>query len=166
MIRSAKASYYKEQVSQSSYDPKTLFRVVDKLMNKNKESPMPLQIPPDQLPDRFINYFSEKVAAIESGIIQEQNDSNIELQPEHPFSGTQLSRFDLSSTEELRSIIMKSPTKSCDMDPLPTWLLKASLDVLTEPLVEIVNTCLSTSEVPAVLKQATISPLLKKTVLG
>eukprot|EP00918_Siedleckia_nematoides_P064389 GHVU01140017.1.p1 GENE.GHVU01140017.1~~GHVU01140017.1.p1 ORF type:complete len:519 (-),score=24.55 GHVU01140017.1:616-2172(-) len=131
-------------------------------MNKNKESPMPLQIPPDQLPDRFINYFSKKVAAIESGIIQEQHDSNIELQPEHPFSGTQLSRFDLVSTEELRSIIMKSPTKSCDMDPLPTWLLKASLDVLTEPLVEIVNTCLSTSEVPAVLKQATITPLLKK----
>ena len=63
------------------------------------------------------------------------------------------------------SIIIKSPTKHCVLDPLPTWLLKASTDVLIQLLIDIVNTCLATGDVPDVLKQANHSST-EKSITG
>ena len=49
MIESAKRAYYKEQVSESAGDEKALFKVVDKLLNRNKESALPSHIPAMEL---------------------------------------------------------------------------------------------------------------------
>ena len=62
-------------------------------------------------------------------------------------------------------IIRSSPTKSCGLDPIPTWLLKECLDVLAPVVTEIVNLSLTHSEVPPKLKHALISPLIKKLLL-
>uniref|UniRef100_A0A8C9TJG9 Reverse transcriptase domain-containing protein n=1 Tax=Scleropages formosus TaxID=113540 RepID=A0A8C9TJG9_SCLFO len=58
---------------------------------------------------------------------------------------------------------MKSNT--CPLDPIPTKLLKAAVSVLTEPIVNIVNTSLLNGCVPKALKIAVIRPLLKKSDL-
>jgi predicted DNA binding CopG/RHH family protein len=57
---------------------------------------------------------------------------------------------------------MKSPTKSCQLDPIPTWLLKECIDVLIAPITTIINKCLGSSTMPNELKIAHITPLLKK----
>ena len=38
-----------------------------------------------------------------------------------------------ASEDKVRKIIMKSASKSCDLDPIPTNILKASLDILIKP---------------------------------
>ena len=38
-----------------------------------------------------------------------------------------------ASDDEVRKIIMKSASKSCDLDPIPTNILKALLDILINP---------------------------------
>ena len=50
---------------------------------------------------------------------------------------------------------------SCDLDPLPTKLLKC-LDILLTPITNIVNLSLESSSFPDVLKVSLITPLLKK----
>ena len=60
---------------------------------------------------------------------------------------------------------MESPTKSCDFDPLPTWLLKQCLDVLVPVITKIVNLSLSESVMPDDLKEAILLPLLNKILL-
>ena len=40
------------------------------------------------------------------------------------FSGTPLTTFMDATELEIRIIIKLSPAKSCELDPLPTWLLK------------------------------------------
>ena len=37
---------------------------------------------------------------------------------------TPLERFTSASEDEVKTLIMKSPSKSCSLDPVPTWLLK------------------------------------------
>ena len=69
-------------------------------------------------------------------------------------------------TDELiRELILKSPTKSRMLDPIPTSLTKQCLDDLVSLITFIVNASLSTSIVPPPspqFKQAIVTPLLKK----
>lgn len=57
---------------------------------------------------------------------------------------------------------MAAPNKSCDLDPLPTWLLKACIDELVPIITRIINASLSSGSVPTPFKSAVIRPLLKK----
>ena len=59
---------------------------------------------------------------------------------------------------------LSSQDKSCDLDPLPTKLLKSCLDILLTPITNIVN--LSLESFPNVLKVSHITPLLKKPSLS
>ena len=77
--------------------------------------------------------------------------------PEHTFNS-----FSEVTVEEVTKIIVKSPSKSCSLDPLPTWLLKAHLDMLAPPITTIVNSSLQTSVFPSDMKKALVTPLLKK----
>ena len=56
---------------------------------------------------------------------------------------------------------MNSPTKSCDIDPLPTWLLKLYINELLHIITAIVNASLSDG-MPETLKTGYVIPLLKK----
>ena len=50
--------------------------------------------------------------------------------PSHHTHQRRFSLFDESSETKIKKIIMKSPTKSYSLDPLPTQLLKHHLDNL------------------------------------
>jgi hypothetical protein len=60
---------------------------------------------------------------------------------------------------------MAAPIKSCCLDPIPTWLLCKCQDELLPAHIRIINKSLLLGEMPASLKQALISPLLKKKTL-
>ena len=60
---------------------------------------------------------------------------------------------------------MSSPSKSCDLDPLPTILLKACLDVLIIPITYIINASLCCGLFPQDFKRAHVTPVLKKKTL-
>ena len=50
-----------------------------------------------------------------------------------------LEMFRPTSEVEVKEIIIKSPNKSCDLDPLPTWFLKKCVDQLLPIITAIVN---------------------------
>ena len=60
---------------------------------------------------------------------------------------------------------MKCPSKSCSLDPMPTWLVKQYLPVLTPILTKIVNSSLSSGSFSSGLRRAIITPILKKASL-
>ena len=63
-------------------------------------------------------------------------------------------------------LILSSQDKSCDLDPLPTKLLKSCLDILLTPITNIVNLSLESGSITDVLKVSHITPLLKKPSLS
>ena len=73
-----------------------------------------------------------------------------------------LTSFNLTSDDEIRKLIQNSPSASCSLDPLPTWLLKDCMDEFIPSMTHIINLSLKDCEVPAQFKEALITPLLKK----
>ena len=73
--------------------------------------------------------------------------------------------FKQVSQEEIRKIIMKSPSKSCLLDPWPTFLVKECIDILLPSITRLVNGSLAEGVVPDEFKKAIVTPLIKKSSL-
>ncbi len=61
----------------------------------------------------------------------------------------------------MKHLIFKSSNKFCELDPIPTWMIKECIDKVLPLLTKIINLSLSLGEVPKDLKLGTIKPLLK-----
>ena len=64
--------------------------------------------------------------------------------------------------DEVKNIIIKSPSKCCSLDPVPTWLLKLCVSALLLIITAIVNVSIDSGYVTPVFKCVQIRPLLKK----
>ena len=112
------------------------------------------------LADRFVTFFSDKIAKIRNSF---SSSDSLTLPP--PPDVPNFSCFKQVSQEEIRKIIMKSPTKSCLLDPWPTFHVKECIDILQPSITRLVNCSLSEGVVPDEFKKAIVTPLIKKSSL-
>ena len=82
-----------------------------------------------------------------------------------PFDPPTLTVFTQVTQDEIGKIISKSPTKSCLLDPLPTFLIKECIDILLPSITKLVNCSLREGLVPDGFKNAVATPLIKKASL-
>ena len=82
-----------------------------------------------------------------------------------PFDPPKLTIFTQVTQDEIGKIISKSPTKSCLLDPLPTFLIKECIDILLPSITKLVNCSLREGLVPDGFKKAVVTPLIKKASL-
>ncbi len=85
------------------------------------------------------------------------------------FGNTNLSSvpsFLNSSHSQRKKIIINSPCKYCEIDPIPTNLLRECFDEILLLLTKIINLSLNLGDMPMSLKKAIITPLLKKLGFG
>ena len=80
---------------------------------------------------------------------------------ERSFTGSTITAFEAISREAVNGIIQSSPAKTCDLDPIPTSLLKKCIE-LTPIITTIVNKSLTSGTYPDIFKEALVRPLLKK----
>src|SRR6218665_3681812 len=66
------------------------------------------------------------------------------------------------SMDGLRQLLLSSQRKSCELDPLPPFLIKDYLDELLPFLLLLCNTALGDGALPASQKQALVFPSLKR----
>ena len=66
------------------------------------------------------------------------------------------------SEEELLKILKSSPSKSCDLDPIPTSLVKECADILFTPITKIVNYSITEGSFLNCFKMAYVTLLQKK----
>jgi hypothetical protein len=57
VIREEKQKYYVEKIEESGRDQKQLFRFINSLLHRKKDTPLPTLIPKPQLPNIFSDYF-------------------------------------------------------------------------------------------------------------
>ena len=161
LIDKAKRNFVAEQVV-SCKSSKALFDITTQLMGTESDSTLPADIPHGSLPGRFMSYFDEKINTIRESI----DSSEVSRQP---IADTELSNttsqfivFQPVTCQQVRKILKGMPSKSCDLDPVPTNLLKDCLDEVTETVTNIINTSLDSGIVPKSFKHAIVRPLLKK----
>ena len=70
--------------------------------------------------------------------------------------------FERATEDENKKLILSSSSKSCDLDPIPTSVLKNCLDII---ITDIINISIDTSTFPKKFKEAYIRTLIKKTYL-
>ena len=101
-------------------------------------------------------------------IHRHQDDITAQSLPDIPVKPRQskVTQFSLITREERLRIIRWSPAKSCALDPMPASLLMVHIDVLLPSISNIVNLSLTSGVVPAQLKVAHVTPLLKKPSLN
>jgi len=68
----------------------------------------------------------------------------------------------LSKFDDVRKIILGSPIKTCNLDPLPTSVQREMIDVLLPFIWTMCRASLQRSCLPASQKAAIITPVLKK----
>ena len=71
--------------------------------------------------------------------------------------------FERASKDEIKKLILGSSSKSCDLDHIPTSMLKNCLYILITPITDIINISMKTSTFPQNFKEAHVRPLLNKT---
>jgi hypothetical protein len=159
-IKSKKKSYVQDKITSADQSQKALFQCMNELLFKSNVNSLPTNIPPEDQPNKFCNFFLEKIEKIQSIFTTTEDECVQNTTPcQH------LLDFDLATPEEIKKIILKSPTKSCTLDPFPTFLLKDCLDEVAPIITAIVNASITSGRVPELFKKAVVTPLLKKSSL-
>lgn len=165
LLFESKQTYYSSNIIECGNDTKRLYKLTNTLMGKNQDAVLPVSECDTALSNKFSDFFLEKIQSIRENL---QNANNSASNPEHSlsadikFTGQPLTEFSTASNEEIRKLLMTSPSKSCELDPMPTYILKLCLNEVLPVITEIVNKSISESVVPTDFKQAIVRPLLKK----
>ena len=142
-----------------------MYSLTNRLLGKNQEPSLPNIDCDTELSNKFAEFFVGKIQSIRT-LLQDANQaSDMEsdvLRADVRFSGQPLTDFTAASCEEVRKLLMSSPSKSCELDPIPTFLLKQCIDSFVPAITTIVNKSLCEAVVPSDFKQAIVRPLLKK----
>ena len=144
--------------------PGHTFKVVKDLLSRQSQV-LPSANSNKTVVNQFATFFHQKVAKLRSAL----DSAGATLPPDttdetaHTWSA-ELAQFSETSADSLRKLIMQAPTKSCMLDPLPTWLLKdpCIMGAVLTVLRAAINACLVTGAVPSCMKRAVVYPLLKK----
>src|SRR6218665_2862367 len=82
--------------------------------------------------------------------------------PPPPPSQSSLQILHPASETEVLLLLNSLPNKQCELDPIPTSLLKECASVLLPVITQIINLSLSTGNFPLAFKHSLVTPLLKK----
>ena len=115
----------------------------------------------EQLVNDFAAFFHEKISKMRCTLSTE-SDSVINPLPDSPCCQWEFPDFRTVSSAEVSDYLISSGLKTCDLDPLPSILLRKCLNVLLPVITRIVNLLLTTGNIPHHFKEAMVRPKLKK----
>ena len=159
----AKSYYYENMVANNSATPKQLWKCINQILHRRPAASLPTHASIKSLCNSFSSHFKDKISLIHSAFTDHTSDT---INADSPQLNSKLTSFEPATTTEVKKIIMSSQNKSCDLDPLPTILLKACLDVLIKPITDIINASLCSDLFPEDFKCAHVNPILKNTTLS
>lgn len=162
-IKTAKQEYYSNQVTSNIGNPKSLWTTVNNILHRRQSSPLPTSSPTEiSLPTAFANFFNDKISKLRLNI---QSALDRSVSPHHPeplSHPATFSQFRQVTQEEVLKVLLSCPNKYCELDPIPTWLLKKCSEFLIPTITKIINLSFTTGIFPDQLKHSVIKPLLKK----
>ena len=157
LLTATKTNYYRTLISSS--DQSQLFKMVSRLFLSKNIAALPNNDSLDTLTETFNDFFIKKIEKIRSDL-----DSHTAQAPDinvnYPVTSS-FQTFQPVSADIVHKLIVQSPTKSCQLDPIPTRILK-SIPHLTPIITKIINASMANGEFPDQLKQSLVCPSLKK----
>ena len=153
--------YFVSELEQCKGDTRRLYRLLNGLLQRGKSSSPPSNKDPQLLASRFAQAFNTKVETIRL-TLGDQSMSCYSSDYQPCSSVPLLHTFPTTSVSDTCQLIIKSPSTTCALDPVPTWLLKHIAEDLAPFLTHLINSSITSGVVPRSMKHAIVTPLLKK----
>ncbi len=158
LINSAKKDFYTNLINTNCDDSKKMWKSLNSVLHRKPVSVLPDGASNQSLADKFADFFVDKITRIRDAF---PVSSAPNIPPPHQ-SVPKFCSFAPVSEDDVRKVIMSSPTKSCSLDSFPTFLVKDCLSILLQPITRMVNLSLSRGVFIDKFKQAIVTPLIKK----
>ena len=132
---------------------------VNKILHRSS-SPVPPSVTSlSSLSQSFATFFSDKIHKLHTSLLSHHSCTS----PHHPppFTPLYFSSFISVTADEVSKLLSQSPDTNCDLDPIPTSLLKQCSHILLPTLTKIINY----SIFPDQFKSCSVHPHLKKSNL-
>ena len=154
-LRKAKCKFYSNKIQDCGNDTRRLFQIINTLTGSNLENPMPECDDDQQLADEFAEFIAEKIDRIRSDL-----DHYPEYVPEHKDVPV-MDKFLPIYQEEITETIFSMETKHCELDSIPTSVLKKLVPYIIVDITHVVNVSLSTGQFAIDWKCSCVNPLIK-----
>ena len=158
MSNQAERSFFWEALADNRTNFKKIFNICNTILGRNINLPLPPSDSNTTLANNFKNYFHEKNGNIYSSLLQ-QNQAipetyGVEVHPS-PVPPSFM-EFKPISSSDLERYVMASPAISCELDPIPTSLLKKILPSVSQLLTAVVNSSITLGTFPDCIKGALV----------
>ena len=163
LLRQARSLFYKKKLSKLSKNPRENWKVINKLLNRNKNNEINNKFAingdtvtdMDNISNEFCNFFTNKPILINQSISDTQN-SYMHLLSHNPNTMSLFTTF----PDEVKKAVM-SLRKNGDLNDLSSRFLKLSCLVIAPFLTELFNLCVQKGTYPSSFKLSKVIPIFK-----
>ena len=159
IVQQAKSKFFNTKI-RACTSSKQLFNITNTLLGKSRTSSLPSSIPSALLPQRFCDFFVNKISTICDNL--NSQTTSLPLVAHTVFGGSPLTTFHPMSESIVRDVLNKTAVKSCELDPLPSSLLAELTDGPLPSFTSVINDSLLTGSFHSLFQSAAVRPLLKK----
>ena len=152
VYRNRKEEYWTSRIAEHGRSSPMLWRSLSSMLGRDRD----VTGATGHTADGFAAFFSRKVEDVMAATAELPSPDMIASAP------SSMTAFQPCTQAEIRRIIMRSPSKSCSLDPVPTFLVREVIDLLLPFVTEIVNASLRQGRLLTSQKHAVVTPLLKK----
>ena len=149
-----------DKITECKGNTKSLYKVFNSMTGRKQDNPMPEGYSNEKLADIFADYFMNKIQNIKDAL---QNISK--YIPTSDENIPKLMEFNKPTQDKVKDIVMSMSTKSCELDCMPTSLLKEILPSILPVITKIISLSLEKGIFVDTWKTAIIRPLIKKSGL-
>jgi len=146
-------AYWMARVCSQAKHPQQLWRLLNTLMGASEKNNLPRNCPSAQ---EFADFFEAMVAEVRKAT--GNSGVSTELQP----ATEVFDHFETYISTEVNAVITRAPTKSCEIDPIPTDVLKKFLFELLPYITDMCNSSLQQGSFSLSQRHVIIRPRLKK----
>ena len=144
-----------KKIWENRKNTKQLLKIVNKAANSNQQNPLPEQNP-EVLAEEFADYLLNKIKTIRKIF------ENTEQYTPRPSNAPLFKRFAPLTEYEVKKEIFNMSTNTCELDPIPTNILKQLLPKCLSTIMQTVNISLTQGVFSNKWNTAIVRPLLKK----
>ena len=155
-ISTAKANFLENKITECG-EHSSLIKIVDSFLEKKSGLPLPNDKSLPLLLEDFGKFFVTKIKDLLCTLPTTTN-----LTTEVATHVSSMNVFQQVSVDDVYTLMCSSKSKTSSLDPMPTFLVKRFARILAVLIASIINMSIANFSVPAALKLAHVTPLLKK----
>ena len=135
LMNKAKSDFYTNMVSNNYYNPRQLWNCINRTLHRKASGSLPAHNSTNSLCNSFSKYFKYTITQIHAAFPVSASSCNIYF----PVVHHSCTVFKPASLTEVSKLILSSPNKSCDLDPISTFLIQSCLHTLNVPITTVIN---------------------------